>query len=132
MPLVLCGCAAHMAASQGGCSPLGADFQACSIHSTWVMQSDPSTPRYGKGKQGSPGFLGYCCLQVLLLQVCNQHRIVRKFLVWSLGNGDYRECRACQGVLQSLFFCCSYTWSLHNSVLLLLGSTISCLVICGA
>lgn len=70
-PSSLCGCAAHTAASQGACSPLGADFQVWSIHSTHVIQGDPITPWYGKGQAGSSWlsriltFSGPCCCSSL-------------------------------------------------------------------
>lgn len=96
------------------------------------MQSDPSTPQYGKGKQGAPGSLGYCHLQVLFLQVCATNTGLWGNSWSGPWETGYKEWKPCQGVLQSLFLCCSYTWSLHDSVLLLLGSTIFCLVICEA
>lgn len=88
-------------------------------NSRWI------TPRYGKGQAGSswlPRILAFSGPAAAGL--CNQHRLVKKFLVWSMGNSGYRKWKSCQGVLQSLCLCCRYAWSLHYSFLLLLGSTI--------
>lgn len=62
----------------------------------------------------------------------DQHRLGKKFSIWSLGNSGYREWRHCQEVLQRVCLCCRYAWSLHNSFVLLLGSTIFCCATCEA